>query len=352
VAFLRSSAGDDPVNDLWVVDVAAGAERKLADARALLGGDEEHLPAAERARRERTREAAGGVVAYTADPDLTLAAFALGGRLFVANVAAGSVRELPDATGPVFDPRPDPSGSSIAYLSDRSLRLIDLDGTGGADGARDREIAGEDDPDVSWGAAEFVAAEEMGRHRGFWWSPDGASLIAARVDISGVQRWHIGDPSDPAALPRTLAYPAAGTPNADVRLFVLDPTAATRTEIEWDREAFPYLVDVHWSNAGRPLLLVQSRDQRRMRVMSVDPSTGTVAVLRDDDDDAWLEIVPGVPAWTAAGALVSTADSGDTRRLLIDGRAVTPTGVQVREVLDVRDGVLFAASEDPSEQHV
>src|SRR5207247_5103011 len=118
------------------------------------------------------------------------ASFALAGRLFGAELDQGSVRELP-ATAPVFDPRVDPTGRRIAYVSGRALRVIDLEG-------KDGVVAEDDDPDVSWGSAEFVAAEEMGRTRGFWWSPDGGQLAAARVDVAAVSRWHIADPSEPS----------------------------------------------------------------------------------------------------------------------------------------------------------
>ena len=50
---------------------------------------------------------------------------------------------------------------------------------------------------VTFGLAEFVAAEEMGRSRGYWWSPDGSQLLVARVDESAVARWHIADPANP-----------------------------------------------------------------------------------------------------------------------------------------------------------
>ncbi len=356
VAFLRSDAGDDPVNHLWLLDVESGRERQVADALALLAGADEDLPAAERARRERARESAGGIVEYAANPTLTVAAFALGGRLFVADLRDdGAVREL--AVGrPVFDPRPDPTGRLVAYVSDRALRVVGFDGGG------DREVAGESDANISWSAAEFIAAEEMDRRRGYWWSPDGSRLLAARVDIGPVQRWHVADASDPGSAPKVLAYPAAGTPNADVGLAVFDANGGASgsgsegggspREVEWDRKAFPYLVTVNWSNSGPPLLVVQSRDQRRMQVLSLDPETGETRVQREDHDDAWLEIVPGVPAWTDDGRLVWAADSADTRRLIVEGDAVTPPGLQVREVLDVAGGILFAASEDPTEQHI
>ena len=58
-------------------------------------------------------------------------------------------------------------------------------------------IAGSDDPHISYGAAEFIAAEEMHRDRGYWWSPDGTALLTTRVDTSGVNVWHIAAPIDP-----------------------------------------------------------------------------------------------------------------------------------------------------------
>ena len=69
VAYLRTQGGGDPVTCLWVLDVGDGPERLVADPRRL-GGDEEDLPPQERARRERVREQAGGIVAYATDADL------------------------------------------------------------------------------------------------------------------------------------------------------------------------------------------------------------------------------------------------------------------------------------------
>ena len=55
VAFLRSKGGDDPVTCLWVLDVATGAERLVADP-SVLGDATAGLTAQERRRRERVRE--------------------------------------------------------------------------------------------------------------------------------------------------------------------------------------------------------------------------------------------------------------------------------------------------------
>jgi dipeptidyl-peptidase-4 len=234
VVFCRSSAGDDPVNSLWVLDAVSGVERVVADPHVLLGNDDDaDLPAAERARRERAREMASGVVTYATDDTVTVASFALAGRLFVAGLISGMARELA-VEGPVFDPRPDPLARRLAYVSGPTLRVAELDGSS-------RPIAADPDhPTVSWGSAEFVAAEEMGRQRGYWWSPDGRSLVVERADVEQIGTWYIADPAHPEREPSAHRYPAAGTANADVSLHIVG-LDGRRTEIEWDRDAFPYV---------------------------------------------------------------------------------------------------------------
>ena len=69
---------------------------------------------------------------------------------------------------------------------------------------------------VTYGLAEFLAAEEMYRTRGFWWSPDGRQLLVARVDTTPVARWHVSNPTHPDRPPVEVAYPRAGTANAEV----------------------------------------------------------------------------------------------------------------------------------------
>ena len=345
VAFLRSSAGDDPVTCLWVLDVARGKERLVADPRELLSGpaDGAELTEAERARRERARETAGGIVAYGGDRDLRAAAFSLNGRLFVADLLAGGARELQTA-GRVDDPRLDPTGVRAAYVVHGALHVQDL-------GESDRVLAREEDPEVSWGLPEFIAAEEMDRLRGFWWSPNGERLAAARVDDRPVPTWFVGDPAEPARAPRALRYPAAGGSNANVSLSIFAARDdGARVDVEWDTERFPYLARVDWT-AGSPLtLLVQSRDQRTASVLEVDNATGRVAEVQRETDDTWVELVPGSPTRLDDGRLVLTADRDGARALLVGDEVVTGRATIVRSVVSSGPEVIVSASDadDPT----
>ncbi|MGW3240922.1 prolyl oligopeptidase family serine peptidase [Streptomyces olivaceus] len=352
VAFLRSGTGTDRANSLWVLDVEEGAERVAADPRALLGGAEERLSPEERARRERSREGGAGIVGYATDAAVELAAFALSGRLYAAELGSGSVRELA-APGPVIDPRPAPDGRHVAYVARGALRVV------GAEGDGDRALAEADGEGVAYGLAEFVAAEEMGRNRGFWWSPESDRLLVARVDDTPVQRWWISDPARPERDPQRVPYPAAGTPNADVRLFLVG-LDGERTEVRWDRARYPYLARVHWSSAGAPLLLVQARDQRSQLFLAVDTESGSTRMVHADEDPIWLELFPGVPCWSPSGQLVRIADEGGARVLAVGERPLTGAQLHLRAVLDVgADDVLVSASAgeeaaeaEPGEVHV
>ncbi|MDH6628120.1 dipeptidyl-peptidase-4 [Streptomyces sp. LBL] len=337
VVFLRSGSGTDRANSLWVLDLPDGGERVAADPRPLLGGATEHLSPEERARRERSREGGAGIVGYATDAAVELACFALSGRLFAAELQAGTAREL-RVPGPVIDPRPSPDGRHIAYVARGALRVTNVGGEG------DRALAEPESDQVTYGLAEFIAAEEMGRTRGLWWSPESDRLLVARVDDTPVQRWWISDPAHPERDPHHVPYPAAGTDNADVRLFVIG-LDGSRTEVVWDWARYPYLARVHWSAAGAPLLLVQARDQRSQLFLAVDPETGATRMVHADEDPTWLDLFPGVPCWSPSGQLVRIADEGGARVLAVGERPLTGAQLHVRAVLDVSDhDVLVSAS--------
>ena len=345
IVFLRSSGGSDPVHRLWVSNRSTGSETLVADPLALLAAQESDLPPEERRRRERLREGAAGITSYATDSQVTVAAFTLSGRLFICGLISGVSRELA-VEGPVYDPRPDPSARRLAYISQGALRVANLDGTSW-------EVAGDPDPDVTWGLAEFIAAEEMGRGRGYWWSPDGTRLIVARVDNRAVATWWLSNPTDPAEGPTALRYPHAGSNNADVSLAIVDLNGVM-IQVIWDRDLFPYLTNVVWSHNGL-LIAVQSRDQRHVEYRLVDETTGATTLQLADTDPLWVELAPGVPTFLTDGRLLTCADRGGARRLLVDGEPITPPSMQVRSVVSTAaNEVIFTAGfqVDPIHQQV
>ncbi|GAA2219440.1 prolyl oligopeptidase family serine peptidase [Micromonospora olivasterospora] len=361
VTFLRSAGPEEPADALWLLDTATGEERLVAEPRALLGADADPaaLSPGERALRERLRLSAAGIGSYALDAAGRVAVFALAGRLFRADLVHGDVIEVA-AVGPVLDPRPDPTGERLAYVTDAAdgvrrgeLRVVAPDGT-------DTMLAGEDGG-VTWGLPEHIAAEEFDRYRGYWWAPDGRSVLAARVDESRLPRWHLHDPADPASPPTVVAYPVAGGPNAEVSLHLLDLDGGW-VDVHWDRETYPYLTSVDWAD-GNPLITVLRRSQQHGLVLAVDPRTGETQVHAELADPRWVEPIPGTPAHLPDGRVLVGGelahDGYDARCLFADGTLLTPPSLYVRRVVGrlptgggPADLLVEASEGEPSQRHL
>ena len=327
VLFLRSPAGNDTVNSLWLCHTERNTETCIADIRALLSGSNtENESAQERARRERAREGAAGIVSFSCDSDVHHAVFAVSGRLFMCDMhhALEIVVNNP-APSTMYDARISPNGKHIAYVRGSALYVCDLQGN-------EKCLTPETAPDVTWGVAEFVAAEEMNRQRGYWWSPNSDALVVERVDNSPIELITIADPSQPTAEPQTRRYPFAGTNNARTSLHVIDLEARS-TNIAWDAETFEYLTSVQWNKAGL-IISVMSRDQKLLDIRKAHIATGETESLHVERDDKWVELVAGGPLLIAENALVWCGERNGARAILLNNTAITPPHIQVRGIVN------------------
>lgn len=333
VLFVRSHGGSDPVNTLWVLNTATGEERELLDPRTL-STDLSALTPEELRRRERAREGASGVVSYATDAAVTSVVAVLGGQVVHITVATGEII-TPNIEPGVFDVRLSPDGSTISYVRGASLCVSTLNG-------EETVVASEETPHVTWGSAEFIAAEEMGRMRGYWWSPDSLFIAACRADSSRIPVWYISDPANPSHEPIANRYPAAGANNAVVSLHIFNVSTRKRTDVSLQGE-WEYLNSVAWSSAGL-IAQTQTRDQKRVDIHRIDPTTGAATIAFTDTDTAWVELVPGVPALASDDTLITCVDRDGVRRVAVNGTPMTPTHLQVRSVVSAGATTVFMAN--------
>ena len=353
VLFLRTGPRSY-VAELFELDVASGQIRKLASAAELLAAEEVTLSPAEKARRERTRTTIRGIVGVQASDDGNTLLVPLGGQVFLLDRSSGKSRSVPLGDGYPDDPRLSPDGTRVGFLRDGELWVADVSG------GPPRRLTRKDGPDVSNGAAEFVAQEELERTRGYWWSPDGAQLVYQRTDESKVDKLFVANPFRPEQAPTPFHYPRAGTSNADVRLGVTSARAGGKTVwIDWDRTAFPYVRDVQWPKQAPLTLVVMNRAQTEARVLAVEPKSGKTSVLVSESDPAWVNVADG-PRWLADGKqfLWASDRSGQWQLELraADGallKTLDVPGFDGGVQLDEDSGeVWLNASADPTESQV
>ncbi len=284
-------------------------------------------PPQERARRERAREQAGGIVAYATDAEATRRRVrprrsAVRGRPADRRGARAPRR------GPGVRPAARPDRPRVAYVSGRSLlhrraRRHDADRRG----PRPRTSRGarpSSSPPRRWAASAATGG-----------SPDGDRVAACRVDIATVDRWHLGRPGrsrrSPPPSSRTRP-PAPTTPTSRSRSSALD---GETKYLGGTARPIPYLVAVQW-NRGRA-----AHVPRAVAGPALDPGArGRHRDARDTRASRTTATTRGSSSCPArprgrGERLVMAADRDGVRRVLVDGAPVTPPDLQVRGIVSV-----------------
>jgi dipeptidyl-peptidase-4 len=280
---LRNRPEDKNRYDLWAVDTSTGQARMLVDSARVGSGaqiSEEEMMRRERARLSGVR----GIVSYDWAPDGRSILVPLDGDLYIAGLD-GNVRRVTATPETELDAQISHTGRYLSFVRDQNLYVVET--AGGAE----RRLTTDGGGTVSWGSAEFVAQEEMDRLTGHWWSPDDRHLAVARVDearVRTVTRTAIG--ADGTRV-YTQRYPAAGTPNALVELYVMAPDGSGRVKVDLGPDSDIYLARVDWTADGSALLVQrESRDQKRLDLLRVDPATGQSTILFTETSNTWLNL--------------------------------------------------------------
>ena len=468
--FLRSSAPSSFIHDLFSLDLATNVERRLLTATALLHGAEERLSTEEKAMRERMRMSGKGLQSFSLSPsDGALLLLPFAGQLHLFNRLSGEVTQLTHSSSPPLSPQWSPDGSMIAFVRDADIHVLDVQS--GVEWqltfipSSSSSSSSSSASTLSNGLADFIAAEELSRFTGLWWSPDSLHVVYQQTDTAGMERFTIADPSDPAAVPAQFPYPRAGKKNASVRVGIVavekgrrlgrrsrggsaansslsspshsthasafttpthgggaaaeggaPPALITDADIvdgddslhltsltesatgkvvfspsshskrfhykgahitdstiwmTWDRERWPYLVQVHWADVQCELtLVVLSRDQAEMAVLLCETISGDTRPLLVERGDSgggsggWVNVDQTCleHLWLPGGRLFlwTTERSGRWTVELYDSkgqhvRRLVDQDVGYRSIIHVdarNDALYIHASADPTQQHL
>jgi len=318
VAFLRSREDDVDVLDLWAAPTGEGEPFKLIDARALVP-DAGELSEAEKARRERMRISQRGVVEYSWDQQGRYILAPLEGDIFLAEREGGAVRRLTGTEADEIDAKVSPRGNFVSFVRDQDLVVLELAG------GRETAVTTDGEGLITWATAEFIAQEEMDRDTGYWWSPDERYIALQRTDESMVDIIPRLDITGGGATVVEQRYPRAGRPNAVVELFVHDRESGRRTQVDLGENRDIYLARVDWSVDGRTLYVQrQSRDQKTLDLLSVDPATGASRVILTRTSRAWVPLNQDFRALDDGNFIWSSEETGWKHLYLYsrDGRRI------------------------------
>ena len=303
VTLLKNRVDDKDRYDLWAMDLQTGEQRMLVDSEQV--GTGAALSEAEKMQRERARIGGlKGIVSYEWSPDAQSILVPLDGDLYLAN-RDGEVRRLTETEAGELNPTLSPGGQYLSFVRDGAVMVQRVAGT-------DAAAITPDEPDaVEWGVAEFVAQEEMDRDTGMWWAPNDSRIAVARVDnrpVGIVTRAAIGAQGTEVYDQR---YPAAGTPNAIVDLYVMKPDGSGRVQVDLGADKDIYLARVNWSPDAQTLYVQrQNRAQTRIDLLKVDPATGRSQLLFSEEQPRFTNLSGNFRALRDGSLLWSSERTG------------------------------------------
>lgn len=282
VTFLQGKAEDQDQQDLWEYHIADGEKRMLVDSRQLLPGEED-LDEVELARRERARIFSTGIIEYSWSPDGSALLFPLGGDLYYLKLG-DQPRRLTETEATETDAKISPAGGYVSFIREQNLYVIDLES------GKERAITTGGEGAISFGMADFAAQEEMYRDTGYWWAKDDSAIAFTRMDESGVKlvnRYEIGAEGVTTVEQR---YPFAGTPNAVVELFVMELESGEVRQVDLGENPDFYLARVNYSPDGTLAVQKQTRDQKTLELIFVDPATFEQSVVLTEKQPNWVNL--------------------------------------------------------------
>ncbi|MCR9279216.1 MAG: alpha/beta fold hydrolase [Pseudomonadaceae bacterium] len=282
LTFLAVAEDDRERLTLWRSDVESGEQRLWLDPVAIAntGAETEE----EKAARERKRLFAHGITSYQWSPDGGHILLPIDGAGYLFDTSSEQLRRFTPEGTRQTDFQFSPSGKQISFVRAGNLYVYNR-----ASDA-ERQITSDASDTVSNGLAEFIAAEEMHRFTGHWWSADEHRIAFTRVDEAPIPITHRHDVGPDGITTVAQRYPFTGGPNAEVKLGVFDLAAAAVSWPDWAEASDDYLARVDFSGPAL-VIQVQSRNQQRLTLKMLDGSSWKT--LADEEQKTWINLHDG-----------------------------------------------------------
>ena len=355
ISFLQSNEANTSVLDLWIFDRTKAQRFCLLMASAVADEEKENISAlspSERAERERRRQFTQGITEYFWLPQTTSVIACIDGQAYQTDVQSLEPILLTSGNRRQAAFSVSPNGEFLGYVRDGDLYYRHI-----ADPNKDElRVTVDATVTLSNGAADFLAAEEMHRFKGHWWSANEALLFFCKVDESNVEvsnRLEVD-----AKGSRTIAqrYPYAGAVNPSVSLWQYDLKTGKQQEIWRNSKAHAYLARVN-ADQGGLYIQCQDRLQQTLTILRKPYFEEQWHTYHTEHSTSWVNLTDDFVELPSGAHAFTSESSGRRQVIVVDGlndpmQLASPT--HVNQLIGVDEEKIYACGwqETPIENHL
>ncbi len=206
------------------------------------------------------------------------------GDLFVVH-ADGKYDQITATEADEEDPKLSPDGSAILYRTSANLYVMDV-GT-----KKSRQLTKDGTPTLLNGELDWVYPEELDLGTATWWSPDSKRIAYMQFDVGHEFVYPQADLLGVRAVSEPERYPQAGTPNARVKVGVIDAAGGETKWMNVGDTANALLARVAWLPDSSAVAIERlTRVQDQLDLLFCDPASGAARTVIHEQSKTWINM--------------------------------------------------------------
>lgn len=205
------------------------------------------------------------------------------GIYYVYDIASKSAVKVSNEK--IQEPLLSPDGRQVAYVRANNLYIFNIESGETSQITND----GESNKVIN-GITDWVYEEEFAFVRAFAWNSDGTKIAFLRFDETNVPEFSMDFyGKDLYQYQYVFKYPKAGENNALVSLHMFDVFSRNTTKIDLGDSY--YIPRIKWmNNADYLSVTTLNRHQNHLKLYAVNAKSGSVNVLLEEKDEAYVDI--------------------------------------------------------------
>ena len=344
VTFLRPGLKQNKKLSIWRFD------RKTKKATEWISPNLPQSPSktkspAEKAARERKRQFTEGINHYYWHPSKKQLLIPLDGQIYLVDV--NKINEptwtlLSKEKSRISGVQLSPLGNLISFVEKGNLFIKSL-------GSRvQTPITNDIDPLITNGLPDFLAAEEMHRFEGHWWSHDEKYIAFCRVNESPVEESYRLEVEAKTSTQLAQRYPYAGGPNPITELFLYD-VASNEASLIWSSaDTDRYLAKINYSKHGL-FVSEQDRSQKALSINNYSVEERSWQRVYHETSNFWINLTDDLFVIGENDLIFSSEESGTRRPIRVGRGGMTeqlPSPKHINEILSADSERIFVSGWD------